>query len=123
NGDSRTAWPIPPSPWGSCCERPLRARAATAALSLCPEAAMSDATSAGVEPVMDVKRESGAAQEPFVPSPAVRPALDQLARIEEKTARMEEKYARAEAIMLRLEQKVETATGVTGVLARQDDLD
>ncbi len=51
-----------------------------------------------------------------------RPGLDQLARIEEKAARIEEKYARSEALLLRVEMKVETATGVTGELARQADL-
>jgi hypothetical protein len=98
------------------------------------EAAMSDATQGRVEPIIEPRRDEPrrdeprretampSAHEPFASAPAVRPALDQLARIEEKSARMEEKYARAEAIMLRLEQKVETATGVTGVLARQDDL-
>jgi hypothetical protein len=96
---------------------------------------MSDATQGRVEPVIEPRREEprreeprretampSVAQEPFAPTPAVRPALDQLARIEEKAARMEEKYARSEAIMLRLEQKVEAATGATSALARGDDL-
>ncbi|MFC7396285.1 hypothetical protein ACFQU1_03625 [Chelatococcus sp. GCM10030263] len=55
-------------------------------------------------------------------APAQRPALDQLARIEEKAARIEEKFARSEALMLRLESKVETSTGMTGSLARQEDV-
>src|SRR5262245_1515135 len=91
---------------------------------------MSDATQARVEPVIEPSREEprrdaaipSVAHEPLASASAVRPALDQLARIEEKSARMEEKYARAEAIMLRLEQKVEAATGATAALARGDDL-
>jgi hypothetical protein len=53
--------------------------------------------------------------------PNERPS-DQLARIEDKAARIEEKYARSEALLLRVESKVETATGVTGELARQVEL-
>ena len=95
---------------------------------------MSDATQARVEPVIEPRHEElrrdaaipsvspSVSHEPFAPTAPVRPALDQLARIEEKSARMEEKYARAEAIMLRLEQKVEAATGATLALARGDDL-
>ena len=106
---------------------------------------MSDATQGRVEPVIEPRREEprreeprreeprqdeprreaampSVGHEPFAPAAPVRPALDQLARIEEKAARMEEKYARSEAIMLRLEQKVEAATGATAALARQDDL-
>jgi hypothetical protein len=94
------------------------------------EAEMSDATQARVEPVIEPRHEEprrdaaipSVSQEPLAPTAPVRPALDQLARIEEKSARMEEKYARAEAIMLRLEQKVEAATGATLALARGDDL-
>jgi hypothetical protein len=94
------------------------------------EAEMSDATQARVEPVVEPRHEEprrdaaipSVSQEPFASTAPVRPALDQLARIEEKSARMEEKYARAEAIMLRLEQKVEAATGATVALARGDDL-
>jgi hypothetical protein len=56
-----------------------------------------------------------------VPAAADRPT-DQLARIEDKAARIEEKYARSEALLLRVESKVETATGVTGELARQAEL-
>ncbi|PXW60324.1 hypothetical protein C7450_104378 [Chelatococcus asaccharovorans] len=51
-----------------------------------------------------------------------RPGLDQLARIEEKAARIEEKFARSEALMLRLEAQIEKSTGITGSLARQDDI-
>lgn len=51
-----------------------------------------------------------------------RPGLDQLARIEEKAARIEEKFARSEALMLRLEAQIEKSTGITGSLARQDDV-
>ncbi|CAH1660325.1 MAG: hypothetical protein KF735_11890 [Chelatococcus sp.] len=51
-----------------------------------------------------------------------RPGLDQLARIEEKAARIEEKFARSEALMLRLEAQIEKSTGITGSLARQEDV-
>ncbi|MBS7696599.1 MAG: hypothetical protein KF792_02870 [Chelatococcus sp.] len=51
-----------------------------------------------------------------------RSGLDQLARIEEKAARIEEKFARSEALMLRLEAQIEKSTGITGSLARQEDV-
>ncbi|CAH1650452.1 conserved hypothetical protein [Hyphomicrobiales bacterium] len=64
-----------------------------------------------------------AAQPPAQAVPASqRPGLDQLARIEEKAARIEEKFARSEALMLRLEAQIEKSTGITGSLARQEDV-
>lgn len=51
-----------------------------------------------------------------------RAGLEQLTRIEEKAARIEEKFARSEALMLRLEAQIEKSTGITGSLARQEDV-
>jgi len=56
------------------------------------------------------------------PTPSARSLAEQLARIEEKAARIEEKQARAEALMLRLEDKVQATSNLSGELARQSDL-
>jgi hypothetical protein len=51
-----------------------------------------------------------------------RSGLDQLSRIEDKTARIEEKYARSEALLHRVENTVEAATGRMREVASQSDL-
>ena len=53
---------------------------------------------------------------------AARGAIDQLSRIEDKTARIEEKYARSEALLARVGEKVDTATGRMSDVALQADL-
>lgn len=93
---------------------------------------MSDVQGRRVEPVMETLREavqeasaaqaaSASAGSAAKPTSALN--LEQLARIEDKVARVEEKFARSEALLLRVEDRVEHATGVTGELARQSDLD
>ena len=52
----------------------------------------------------------------------ISPAHDQLARIEDKTARIEEKFARSEALLQRVQDKVEAATGRMGEVASQADV-
>lgn len=55
-------------------------------------------------------------------TPSARSLAEQLARIEEKAARLEEKHARSEALMLRLDDKVQATSNLSGELARQSDL-
>lgn len=55
-------------------------------------------------------------------APQPRGVEDQLARIEDKTARIEEKYARSEAVLQRVGDKVDAATGRMGEVALQSDL-
>ena len=55
-------------------------------------------------------------------SSTARGAIDQLSRIEDKTARIEEKYARSEALLARVGEKVDTATGRMSEVALQADL-